>query len=99
MPGFTSSQARLTRHGAQASADASLDAQVELSNLVRQGKVSGLGGLERTRAQAGQEQLGAASALGGLETNVATGRRAGTTIISEAERISIANRLASMGAS
>lgn len=88
MPGFTSSQARMTRQGAQESSKATLDAQTELAGLVRQGKMAGLGG-----------QVGAGGALGSLESNVAAGRREGTSIISEAERIGIANRLASAGVS
>ena len=57
MPGFTSSQARLTRQGAQAGAEATLGANVALSEQVRAGRIQGLGGLERTREAAGKEHL------------------------------------------
>lgn len=57
MPGFTSSHAKSIRGAAQAGAEASLSGNVELARQVREGKVAGLGGLERTRKAAGDEQL------------------------------------------
>lgn len=62
-PGFTSSDARITRQGANAGADTSLNANVELNNQVRQGRMSGLGGLttlataEQGGKVAGQDAL------------------------------------------
>lgn len=46
-PGFEESQSRLLRQASQGGAEASLEANVELANQVRQGKLAGTGGLER----------------------------------------------------
>jgi len=56
-PGFAAAGGRLARHSAQTGAEASLAGNVELAEQVRKGKLEGLGGLERTRREAGQEAL------------------------------------------
>lgn len=75
--GFTSSDARLLRGAANAGGEASTRANVELESQQRQGRLAGLGGLERTREAAGQEfqaglnanttALSAAGSLSGTE--------------------------------
>ena len=73
-PGFSSSMARATRQASQAGAEASLAGNVELANMVRAGRLEGLGGLERTREAAGEEYL---AGVGGLErTREAAGSEA-----------------------
>src|SRR3972149_3517242 len=56
-PSFGAGEARLTRHAGQAMSEGRLVAQAELEAQKRSGILSGLGGLERTRASAGQEAL------------------------------------------
>lgn len=46
-PGFTASTSRLTRGAAQAGAEASLNANVDLAEQVRSGRMAGTAGLER----------------------------------------------------
>lgn len=57
MPGFGASAARLTRQGAQAGAEASLSGNLELNKQIREGKLSGLSGMERIRGEAEKERL------------------------------------------
>lgn len=57
MPGFDTSAAKITRQSANAGAEASLSGNVALAEQVRQGRLAGLGGLERTRVQAGNEAM------------------------------------------
>lgn len=97
MPGFTSSQARLTRQGAQEGAKATLGAQVDLADQIRTGKFAGIGGLESTQ-KAGLGGLTAtALAQSGLERDLSTGRLKGLELMNDTERISISNTLAQMG--
>src|SRR3990172_6430115 len=66
--------ARATRQASQAGAEASLAGNVELANMVRAGRLEGIGGLERTREAAGGEYL---AGVGGLErTREAAGSEA-----------------------
>ena len=73
---------RLARQSAQEAAEASLGGNVELAEQIRKGRIEGLGGLERTRRDAGREQLDAGAdisrvgeRLGNLEEGIASGRR------------------------
>lgn len=65
-PGFSSSAARLTRQGAQAGSEASLAGKTNLAAQIREGKLAGLGGLERSD-----------SANLGLEESIRSGRAQG----------------------
>lgn len=106
MPGFTSSTARLARQGAQAGAEASLGANVELANQVRTGKLAGLGGLERVGAEvtrgretglAGQERLAEATQRGRLAGQDALDRYSqfGVAALSDIDTQELRNRLQS----
>lgn len=76
--GFNSSDARILRQQSNAGAEASTSANVALDNQIRQGRLSGAEGLERTRTAAGEEHL---AALGGLaNTREASGREAQSAI-------------------
>jgi len=96
MPGFTTSQARLSRHAAQEGARATTDANVALEREVRTGRIEGLRGLGSTREAIGRERTG-------LERDVAGGRLRATrqyfSQLSDADRIDLANRLISAGVS
>lgn len=56
-PGFSASDARLTRQAANAGAEASLSGNLELNRQIREGKLAGLSGMERVKAQAEEERL------------------------------------------
>lgn len=56
-PGFTASNARFLRQEAIAGSEASLGANVNLSNQIRTGKELGLAGMGRVRDEAGREAL------------------------------------------
>ena len=57
-PGFGASEARLTRQAGIAGSEASLSGNLELNKQVREGKLAGLGGMERIRGEAEKERLG-----------------------------------------
>jgi len=60
----------LLRHAGQVGAETTLDANLGINEQIREGKLKGLGGLERTRVAAGEEELG-----------VAAGRRVGQDML------------------
>lgn len=62
-PGFDASKSRILRQSSQAGADASLNANVALSDSVRSGKVAGLGGLTNIAALEQQGKLAGQDAL------------------------------------
>jgi len=57
-PGFGASEARLTRQAGIAGSEASLTGNLELNKQIREGKLEGLGGMERIRREAEKERLG-----------------------------------------
>lgn len=57
MPGFGASADRLARHAAQAGSEASMSGNLELNRQIREGKLAGMGGMERIRGEAEKERL------------------------------------------
>lgn len=105
MPGYTTSMARIERERANRASEARTDANVALSEQIREGRLAGAGGLESTRRNIGIERLA-------LEGDVAQGRRgvesdvAGNRLqaaqqyfeqLSDNDKTDIANRLAAAG--
>lgn len=79
MPGFDTSRAKVTRQAANAAAEASTAGNVALSQQVREGKLAGLGGLERTKVQAGEAAAG-----------IAAGRRSGQDLLQRYSQFGVA---------
>lgn len=76
--GYDTTSAKLLRNQAAAGSEATLAGNVELARQVREGKLAGLGGLERTRVQAGSEAAG-----------VAAGRREGQDALQRYSQLGI----------
>lgn len=91
-PGFSASASRLTRQGSQAASEASLAGRTNLAGQIREGKLAGLGGLERSdSADIGLEEsirsgrLSGAAGLADTRSRIEQGRsnRAGMELDSE----------------
>lgn len=62
-PGLATGMARLGRHGAQAGAEATLNADIGIEDLIRSGKLAGLGGIE---SMTGARRAGQLAGIGGI---------------------------------
>lgn len=85
-PGLATGMARLGRHGAQAAAESTLNADIGIEDLIRSGKLAGLGGIE---SMTGARRAGQLAGIGGIADLYRSVPGESTSID--------ANRLAAMG--
>ena len=79
---FTASNARLLRQGAQTGAEASLGGNVELSKMIREGKLQGMQGIERGRIATQQGRITGTEGISRENEAVQRGRLDATALSS-----------------